>query len=69
LHNKLTKYIMKAYGMTPKLRYNYRDWVPKNREGLVNWWEDLTYPKSKKHARQEAKKEIQKELLVGVNSF
>ena len=48
---------MKAYGLRNKFRYNYKDHHPK--KGFINWWEvELNTVKSKKRARQQAKKLI-----------
>jgi hypothetical protein len=48
---------MKAYGLRNKLRVNFPDFHPK--KGWVNWWEvELNTVKSKKTARQQAKKLI-----------
>lgn len=54
---------MKAYGLRNKFLYDYTDHHP--RKGWVNWWEvELGTVKSKKTARQEAKKVIQEELAA-----
>lgn len=50
---------MKVYGLRSKFRYNYRNCHPRRRKGEMNWWEDeLNDMKSKKTARQQAKKFI-----------
>ncbi len=55
---------MKAYGLRNKFFCNYTDCHPKRLgKGYANWWEvELGTVKSKKTARQEAKKVIQEEL-------
>ena len=52
---------MKAYGLRNKLVINFPDFHPQ--KGWVNWWEvEIDTVRSKKSARQKAKKEI-KEII------
>lgn len=53
--------IMKKYGIQRQHQHGYPDNHPK--KGMVNWWELENHSgKSKKRARQEARKEIEIEL-------
>lgn len=55
---------MKAYGLRDKLKLNLPDFhCKKLGKGWVNWWEvEWHTVKSKKSARQKAKKEISNNL-------
>lgn len=51
---------MIAYGKNKKFKFNYPDNHPP--KGWVNWWEVEMGSIDKGRARQEAKREIRKEL-------
>jgi len=59
---------MIPYGKNKKLHKNYTDCHPKKLgKGWVNWWEAELGGIDKGSERQEAKKEIRKELDEKVN--
>ena len=51
---------MIPYGKNKKMRYNFPDCHPK--KGYVNWWEVELGDVDKKSARQEAKRDLKKEV-------
>ena len=51
---------MKAYGLNKKFRFNYPDNHPP--KGWVNWWETEMGSVNKGRARQEAKRNLRKEI-------
>jgi len=53
---------MIPYGKNNKFRYNYPDFHPP--KGLVNWWEVELGSVDKGFARQQAKIEIERELIM-----
>lgn len=57
---------MKAYGISNKKSYNYRDNHPDKHS--INWWENMeSY--SKKRARQLAKRQVKEELIEHENDW
>jgi len=53
---------MIAYGKSKKFKHNYPDCHP--RKGWVNWWEYELGDVDKGRARQEAKRNIRKEIEI-----
>jgi len=53
---------MLAYGKNNKFRCNYPDFHPQ--KGWVNWWEVELGGVNKGSARQQAKNEIERELIM-----
>lgn len=52
--------MMKAYGLRKKISKNIPDVHPQ--KGFTMWWKVDWFSANKKHARQEGKKEITKQL-------
>lgn len=52
---------MKPFDFGIKTKYNYVDHHIK-KSGLINWWEDMAFFKTKKAKRQHDKRELMKEL-------
>ena len=53
---------MKAFDFGIKTKYNYKDHHIRKKSGLMNWWEDMAFFKTKKAKRQYDKRELKKEI-------
>jgi hypothetical protein len=53
---------MKPFDFGIKTKYNYIDHHIRKKSGLNNWWEYMTFFKTKKAKRQHDKRELKNEI-------
>jgi hypothetical protein len=53
---------MKPFDFGIKTRYNYVDHHIRKKTGLINWWEEMAFFKTKKAKRQKDKMKLKNEI-------